>query len=157
MYAGSHPDGLDRRHLENPPQDYINHFSALRGFLPWPHEAVPLCLQRSGLSRVSSTQIFPILISMYVYIYICNIPLPLIPWKSSRTENRVFSYVGTESSLSHLRVGAKLRPEEWEAAGYETSKKNGAPKIISMWNRHGPGAGKKVSYLLQKLHKEHLF
>ena len=28
-----------------------------------------------------------------------------------------------------------MRPEEWEAAGYEVSKKNGAPKIPSQWNR----------------------
>eukprot|EP00931_Biecheleriopsis_adriatica_P097576 TRINITY_DN7138_c0_g1_i3.p1 TRINITY_DN7138_c0_g1~~TRINITY_DN7138_c0_g1_i3.p1 ORF type:complete len:175 (-),score=25.94 TRINITY_DN7138_c0_g1_i3:47-571(-) len=29
-------------------------------------------------------------------------------------------------------------PEEWEAAGYEVSKKNGAPKIPSPWNKWFP-------------------
>merc|ERR1719203_2230574 len=29
-------------------------------------------------------------------------------------------------------------PEEWEAAGYEVSQKNGAPKIHSPWNKWFP-------------------
>jgi len=29
-------------------------------------------------------------------------------------------------------------PEEWEARGYEVSKKNGAPKIYSPWNKWFP-------------------
>mmetsp|Transcript_62229 Transcript_62229/g.98679 ORF Transcript_62229/g.98679 Transcript_62229/m.98679 type:complete len:172 (+) Transcript_62229:64-579(+) len=29
-------------------------------------------------------------------------------------------------------------PEEWEAAGYEVSPKNGAPKIPSLWNKWFP-------------------
>ncbi|CAE7696673.1 ATG7 [Symbiodinium necroappetens] len=29
-------------------------------------------------------------------------------------------------------------PDEWEAAGYEVSKKNGAPKIVSPWNKWFP-------------------
>jgi len=35
-------------------------------------------------------------------------------------------------------LGSSSTPEEWQAAGYEVSPKNGAPKIYSPWNKWFP-------------------
>merc|ERR1712151_181686 len=35
-------------------------------------------------------------------------------------------------------LGSNSSPDAWEAAGYEVSKKNGAPKIYSPWNKWFP-------------------
>mmetsp|Transcript_44548 Transcript_44548/g.82912 ORF Transcript_44548/g.82912 Transcript_44548/m.82912 type:complete len:172 (+) Transcript_44548:97-612(+) len=51
---------------------------------------------------------------------------------------------GRRLALMPRAVGARgsafipSTPDEWEAAGYEVSEKNGAPKILSPWNKWFP-------------------
>merc|ERR1711912_206457 len=52
-------------------------------------------------------------------------------------------------------------PEEWEAAGYEVSKKNGAPKIYSPWNKWFPYEpvpfSPKLGYYAVKVNKGEIY
>ncbi|CAJ1371554.1 unnamed protein product [Effrenium voratum] len=52
-------------------------------------------------------------------------------------------------------------PAEWEASGYETSKKNGAPKVYSMWNRWFPYEpvpySPKLGPYIETVEKDHVY